>query len=146
MVVQFPYTKVLGWNLGKCSWWVFVYSLCMHWFPLNTLTSQQSPKTRLLDYLVSLNCPHVQCLLGCLSCMSLWCLVIDWQPVQDVPRLLPNYCWRWALAPSCEVCFWYMAVNLAMIQSRAVYLPFIVLASTPQFISPCASSDISWLS
>ncbi|MEQ2222630.1 hypothetical protein ILYODFUR_028305 [Ilyodon furcidens] len=31
---------------------------------------------------------------GCLSCMSLRCPVIDWRPVQSVPRLLPIDCWR----------------------------------------------------
>ncbi|MED6295250.1 hypothetical protein CHARACLAT_029711 [Characodon lateralis] len=35
-----------------------------------------------------------ECVHGCLSCMSLCCPAMDWQPVQGVPCLSPVDCWR----------------------------------------------------
>ncbi|MED6258535.1 hypothetical protein ATANTOWER_008719 [Ataeniobius toweri] len=78
---------------------VFMFSPCMRGFSPGTPTSSLQSKNmtvRLSGY--SKNCSMIVCVHDCLSCVSLCCPVVNWQPLKGVPRLSPDDCWREAPA------------------------------------------------
>ena len=69
-----------------------MFSPCMRGFSPGTPASSHHPKTCMLVSLkLSLGVSVSVC--GCLSRFSLCGPVMDWRPVQGVPRLSPNDCW-----------------------------------------------------
>ena len=78
-------THVWAFLCGAC-----MFPLCMHGFSPGT--SSHCPKSCMLGFLASLKL-SLGGVCGCLSCLSLCGPVMDWQPIQGVPRLSPDDRW-----------------------------------------------------